>query len=82
MTQKKAEIIDTIETTKKTTNSEGTKYKTERCKVLLFNKDTKELDIDFQGYGIRIFNVSNVKSDFVIVKYKGKIGTPNFSCGL
>ncbi len=56
------------------------RFRNMKCKVLSFNNVTHELDIDFQGYGIRLYNVKNIKEDYVIVKYKGKIGTPNFSC--
>lgn len=52
--------------------------KTEKCKVLSYDFKTKELDIDFKGYGIRIKNVDKVDSDFVIVKYDGEIGNKNF----
>lgn len=67
-----AEIIeDTVTATKK--------YKTEKCKVLLYNEKTKELDINFKGYGIRLNNVDKIDSDFVLLKYHGEIGKPNFS---
>ena len=58
------------------------KYKTEKCKVLTYNEKTKELDIDFKGYGIRLNNVDNIKSDIISIKYRGEIGKPNFSCKL
>ena len=54
------------------------KFKTEKCKVLFYNKDTKELDVDFSGYGIRLYNVSKNIEDFVNVRYRGEIGSPNF----
>ena len=73
------ENVEEIETTTRNVNE---KYKTEKCKVLSYNKKTKELDIDFKGYGIRINNVDEVNSDFVSVKYRGEIGKSNFSCRL
>ena len=73
------ENVEEIETTTRNVNE---KYKTEKCKVLSYNKKTKELDIDFKGYGIRFNNVDDVNSDFVSVKYRGEIGKPNFSCKL
>lgn len=56
------------------------KYKTEKCKVLSYNPTTKELDIEFKGYGIRLNNIENISSDTILVKYYGEIGKPNFSC--
>lgn len=53
-------------------------YKTETCKVLHYNKSTKELDIDFKGYGIRIFHVQDTPSEYVTIKYRGEIGKPDF----
>ena len=73
------ENVEEIETTTRNVNE---KYKTEKCKVLSYNKKTKELDIDFKGYGIRFNNVDDVNSDFVSVKYRGEIGKSNFSCEL
>ena len=73
------ENVEEIETTTKITTE---KYKTEKCKVLSYNKKTKELDIDFKGYGIRLNNVRNINSDYVDIKYIGEIGKSNFSCGL
>ena len=73
------ENVAEIETTTKIATE---KYKTEKCKVLSYNKKTKELDIDFKGYGIRLNNVRNINSDYVDIKYIGEIGKPNFSCEL
>lgn len=58
------------------------RFKREKCKVLAFNKKTKELDVNFKGYGIRLKNVNDVKSDFVIVKYVSDIGKADFKCKL
>ena len=73
------ENVEEIETTTKIATE---KYKTEKCKVLSYNKKTKELDIDFKGYGIRLNNVRNINSDYVDIKYIGEIGKSNFSCKL
>ena len=73
------ENAEKIETTTKTVTE---KYKTEKCKVLSYNNKTKELDIDFKGYGIRLNNIDKINSDFVFVKYRGEIGKSNFSCRL
>ena len=73
------ENVEEIETTTRNVNE---KYKTEKCKVLSYNKKTKELDIDFKSYGIRLNNVRNINSDYVDIKYIGEIGKPNFSCEL
>lgn len=58
------------------------KFKTEKCKVLFYNKNTKELDINFLGYGIRLHDINKDITDVVAVKYRGEIGTPNFHCRL
>lgn len=54
------------------------KFKTEKCKVLSYNKNTQELDVNFLGCGIRLFNIDRDIGDVVSVKYRGEIGTPNF----
>ena len=73
------ENVEKIETTTKTVTE---KYKTEKCKVLSYNNKTKELDIDFKGYGIRLNNVDEINSDSISIKYHGEIGKSNFSCKL
>ena len=73
------ENVEEIETTTKIATE---KYKTEKCKVLSYNTRTKELDIDFKGYGIRLNNAEVINSDYVDIKYIGEIGKPNFSCEL
>lgn len=65
-----------------TNASETIKYKTEKCKILSFNPNTKEIDVNFKGYGIRLKNAVCSESDFILVKYSGEIGKPNFICGL
>ena len=72
-------VTENVEEIETTTKIETEKYKTEKCKVLSYNKKTKELDIDFKGYGIRLNNVRNINSDYVDIKYIGEIGKPNFS---
>ena len=54
------------------------KFKTEKCRVLHYDKQLKTLDISFKGYGIRFNNVNGDIGDLVEVKYRGKIGTPGF----
>ena len=75
-------VTENVEEIETTTKIETEKYKTEKCKVLSYNKKTKELDIDFKGYGIRLNNDRNINSDYVDIKYIGEIGKPNFSCEL
>lgn len=48
------------------------------CKVLKYNQRNKTLDVDFQGYGLRINGISEKPKDTVAVKYKGSIGKSNF----
>lgn len=73
------ETTENIEDNITTSTSTTERYKTEKCKVLDYNEKTKELDIDFKGYGIRLYNVGIIKSDIVSIKYRGEIGKPNFS---
>lgn len=54
-------------------------FKTKKCKVIFYNEVTKNLDINFNGYGIRIHDVQSFEGDFVEIKYKGNIGKANFS---
>lgn len=58
------------------------KFKTENCKVLSYNVTTKELDIDFCGFGIRLYEINKDIGETVDIKYRGKIGTSNFECKL
>lgn len=76
---------ENIETNKKETSSTTAKKETlkkEKCKVLDYNETTKELDIEFKGYGVRINGVSQKIENEVLVKYYGEIGKPNFKCEL
>ena len=72
-------VTENVEEIETTTKIKTEKYKTEKCKVLNYNDKTQELDIDFQGYGIRLHNVENIDSDYVKIKYLGEIGKVNFS---
>ena len=85
MARKVSENIEVIENAEVKTGiveTETKKYKTIKCKVLAYNTRTKELDIDFKGYGIRLNNAEIINSDYVDVKYVGEIGKSNFSCEL
>lgn len=53
-------------------------YKAKLCKVISYDEIAHSLDISFDGYGVRIKNVSNFRGDEVVVKYKGEIGKPKF----
>lgn len=53
-------------------------FKSKECKVIAYNKRTDILDINFDGYGIRIKNVKGFSGDVITIKYKGEIGKPNF----
>ena len=82
MARKKSENIESTENPQDATEIAITtdkKYKTKKCNVLSYNKASKELDIDFNGYGIRIKNVDTIDSDFILLKYSGEIGKPDFS---
>lgn len=67
-----------VEETLPKKTKKSTLFKTKECKVISYNKTTKDLDINFDGYGIRIHNVQNFKDDIVEIKYKGDIGKQNF----
>lgn len=58
------------------------RYKNMKCKVLFYNDSTKELDVDFNGYGIRLKDVAKNVDEYVTIKYRGEIGCSNFSCKL
>lgn len=59
-------------------NSKTDMYKEKKCNVLLYNKKSNVLDVNFDGYGIRIFNVKNFNGKSINVKFKGVIGNPDF----
>lgn len=75
MADKNENRIEKVENKK----SSSPRYKTEKCKILSYDKFTKELDVDFKGYGIRLKNVDKVDSDFISIKYRGEIGASNFT---
>ena len=76
------DVIENAETKTSIVETEIKKYKMEKCKVLAYNARTKELDVDFKGYGIRLNNAKNINSDYVDIKYIGEIGNSDFSCKL
>lgn len=53
-------------------------WKEKECRVVGYNMRRKALDVLFDEYGIRIKDADPVNSDFVVLKYKGEIGKPNF----
>lgn len=50
------------------------------CKIINYDNHTKSLDINFDGYGIRMKKIefSYNNDPIVKVRYKGEIGKPNF----
>lgn len=57
-------------------------FRTKTCRVIEYNSITKNLDVDFDGFGVRIPNAENVDGATVTVRYKGTIGKPDFICKL
>ncbi len=55
-------------------------FKNKECSVIQYNENLKILDVNFDGYGIRIKDVPNVGGSTVTIKYRGEIGKPNFCC--
>lgn len=53
-------------------------FKTKECRVIEYHKRTHYLDVDFDGYGIRLKDVKDFTGDVVSIKYKGEIGKSNF----
>ena len=53
-------------------------FKTKECKVIYYNPKNQNLDIDFDGYGIRVKNITNFIGNTVTVKYKSEIGNADF----
>lgn len=83
MARKKNDNMECIENSQDNTETvSNKKYKTEKCPILSYNKATKELDVNFHGYGIRIKNANDTDSGFISLKYSGEIGKQNFSCKL
>lgn len=56
------------------------RFKTQRCKILHYDKGTGELDIDFLGFGIRLYGISTEEKDYINIRYRGEIGKPDFIC--
>lgn len=60
-------------------------FKEKECRIINYNIRCKILDIDFDGYGIRIKNVENAeinKTNTISVKYRSEIGQPDFEIKL
>ena len=74
------EVIESKPAKKKNKNKD---WQTKKCKVLTYSKISKTLGILFDGYGVEIHGVTDYEgcSD-IVVKYKGKIGTPDFEVRL
>ena len=58
--------------------------KEKECGVINYNSTLNTMDINFDGYGIRIRDVKyfSTPPTTVSVKYKGEIGQPDFSIKL
>ena len=77
----KDEILNGLDKTIKTRSRKSKEdFKEKECEIINFDNHTKSLDINFDGYGIRIRNVEfSVNNNLRIkVKYKGEIGKSNF----
>lgn len=59
-------------------NFKNSGFKTKECEVIFYNERLHALDVRFDGYGIRIKDIKDFTGSTAIVKYKGKIGHPNF----
>lgn len=79
-TEKEEVSNDLSSTTKARSRKLKEQFKEKQCKIINYNSRTKTLDINFDGYGIRIKDVELLSNDAsnVQVKYKGEIGKPNF----
>lgn len=73
------EELESITSKKQKANIKKDDYKYKECKVINYNKYTKTLDILFDRFGIRIFDVENFSGSTAVVKYKGEIGKPDFN---
>lgn len=65
---------------KQKTISKKDMFKEKECQVIKYDKSRKTLDVLFDQYGIRIFNVENFNGDTTTVKYKSEIGKSDFIC--
>ncbi len=71
---------NTSEKTGKTYNKKAkNEFHEKKCKVIHYNRHTKTLDIQFDGYGIRLKDIQDFNGDVADVKYKGEIGRSDFS---
>ena len=66
-------------TEKNLPNKQKNGFKNKECRVIFYNKRNGVLDVEFDGYGIRIKNVKDFNGSTVEIKYKGEIGKPNFT---
>lgn len=80
--EKDLEQLDDMSLKKQKNSIKKDEFKTRECSVIRFDKSRKFLDVLFNGYGIRIFNVEEFSSSSAVVKYKGEIGNPDFKYGL
>ncbi|KAI4445122.1 hypothetical protein C823_007629 [Eubacterium plexicaudatum ASF492] len=73
-------LINDSNTSKKNKILSNKNYKSQNCKVISYNKNNKTLDVQFNGYGIRIKNVLNFDNTIteVSILYKSEIGKPDF----
>ena len=75
------EVIEDKPARKKKNNNKG--WQTKKCKVLTYSKVSKTLGVLFDHYGVEIHNVTDFEGGSeVVVKYKGKIGKPDFEISL
>ncbi len=47
-------------------------------KAKIINRSAKYIDIDFKGFGIRIYSNSDTDGDFINIEYESDIGKPDF----
>lgn len=71
-----------VDTDKKNSDrNHGTGFISKKCTVLWYDKISHVLDVEFDGYGIRISDVRDFKGcigSIIDIKYKGEIGNSNF----
>lgn len=54
------------------------KKKIKQCRIIKFDPLRKRIKIDFDGYGIDVSDVVEIKSEYVRIEYSGEIGRSNF----
>lgn len=59
-------------------NKNKNNFKEKSCKVISYNPRNNTLDVNFDGYGIRVKNVKDFAGSVATLKYKGEIGRSNF----